>query len=212
MSAKHTTRTLGLASIAMAVLTAGCGQYLKDQGRSPAKPVIVFLDGSSGNRTTFGNPIISSVLTNVTTPAPCTPTSPCPTSFNDLGRVQMAVVLKDQGAPGAATAPSSLNQITFTRYRVVYRRSDGRNTPGVDVPYPFDAGLTFTVTPGANTTTAFEIVRSTAKVEAPLQALRTSSEVINSITEVTFYGRDLAGNDVSITGSVNIDFGYFPNN
>ena len=28
----------------------------------------------------------------------------------------------------------------MTRYRVEFRRTDGRNTPGVDVPYGFDGG------------------------------------------------------------------------
>ena len=44
--------------------------------------------------------------------------------------------------------PTSNNAITVNRYRVTYRRSDGRNTPGVDVPYAFDGAVTFTVEPG----------------------------------------------------------------
>jgi hypothetical protein len=33
--------------------------------------------------------------------------------------------------------------------------------------------------------------------------------MISTIADVTFYGRDQAGNDVSATGSIGIDFGNF---
>jgi hypothetical protein len=111
--------------------------------------------------------------------------------------------------PGVGATPSTLNEITITRYRVVYRRTDGRNTPGVDVPYAIDSAITFTV-PGGNSATAdFEIVRHTAKSEAPLRALVTSGVIIATIAEVTFYGHDQAGNEVMVVGSMGINFGNF---
>jgi hypothetical protein len=59
------------------------------------------------------------------------------------------------------------------RYHVVFVRADGRNTPGVDVPYPFDGGMTVTV--GGNGGKAvFNLVRAQAKEEAPLRALRST--------------------------------------
>ena len=79
----------------------------------------------------------------------------------------------------------------------------------MDVPYPFDSSATFTASPGAAGTTGFEIVRLTAKQEAPLRALITNSTFIGTIAEVTFYGQDAAGNDVSATGSIGITFGNF---
>ena len=39
-----------------------------------------------------------------------------------------------------------MNAITITQYHVEYVRSDGRNTPGVDVPYAFDSAVGATVT------------------------------------------------------------------
>ena len=43
--------------------------------------------------------------------------------------------------------------MTIDRYRVSYRRADGRNMQGVDVPYTFDSAVTFTVpTQGASLT------------------------------------------------------------
>jgi hypothetical protein len=98
--------------------------------------------------------------------------------------------------------------VTITRYRVVYRRADGRNTPGVDVPFPFDSGMTVTVG-GDGASAGFEIVRSSAKREAPLRALATNPESISTIAEVTFYGQDQAGNDVSATGTIGINFANF---
>jgi hypothetical protein len=127
------------------------------------------------------------------------------TIFSDSGRVSLRLIMKD-----IATAPSSINAVTVNRYRVVFRRADGRNTPGVDVPFPFDSAMTVTVLPGTTTTQAFELVRHVAKEEAPLRALRVNTSVtISTIADVTFFGRDQAGNAVSTSGSIGVIFGDF---
>jgi len=195
---------------ALALSSASCGEYVRSQGRSPSQVVIQTLQGAAGNDpNTFGTPLVSDVESLVTTPEPCSTTSPCLTIFNDLGQVTMSIVLKDQGQPGSPTTPAVLNSVTFTRYRVEYRRADGRNTPGVDVPYPIDSAATFTVPESGSFSAAFELVRNTAKREPPLLALRCGSLVLNTIANVTFYGRDLAGNDVTATGSIGVNFGDF---
>jgi hypothetical protein len=132
-----------------------------------------------------------------------------PTVFTDIGRANITVTLKDPGTAGSPARPTAMNAVTFTRYRVVYVRADGRNTPGVDVPYPFDSSATFTAVVGAPGAVGFEIVRLTAKQEAPLRALINNSTFISTIAEITFYGQDAAGNDVSATGSIGITFGNF---
>jgi hypothetical protein len=66
-----------------------------------------------------------------------------------------------------------------------------------------------TVASGATATIGFELVRHAAKEESPLIQLRTSPSTITTITEVTFYGRDTVGNEVSATGRIQIDFGNF---
>lgn len=195
---------------ALAVSSASCGDYVRSQGRSPSQVVIQSLQGAPGNDpNTFGTPLVSDVETLVTTPEPCSTSNPCPTIFNDLGQATMSIILKDQGQPGSPTTPSALNSVTFTRYRVEYRRSDGRNTPGVDVPYPIDSAATFTVPESGSFAAAFELVRNTAKREPPLLALKCGSLVLNTIADVTFYGRDQAGNDVTATGSIGVNFGDF---
>ena len=98
--------------------------------------------------------------------------------------------------------------MTLNRYRIVYRRADGRNTPGVDVPFPIDGGVTATITGSAPSTVAFEMVRHQAKLEQPLRSLANFGGrlFISTIAEVTFYGSDLAGNDVQATGTINVSF------
>jgi hypothetical protein len=201
-----------IASLVVAALTlasAGCGEYVR-QSRSPSQVVIMSMGGASGaNPGASGNPLLSDVETFVTTPAPCSTDSPCKVTFNDLGEVTMSLLLRDPGQPGLASTPSSINQVTFTRYRVVYQRSDGRNTPGVDVPQPFDGAVTFTVPSTGTVTAGFELVRNIAKFEAPLRALVSNGLIITSLAEVTFYGRDQAGNEVQAVGTIQVNFGNF---
>lgn len=192
----------------LALTSAGCGDVVR-QGRGPVQVVIMSLVAASGaDPQRMGGTLHSDVITLVTRTVNGTQVQQ-PTVFSDHGQVVMALLLKDPGQPGIATAPSAINQVTFTRYRVAYRRADGRNAPGIDVPYPFDGAATFTVPLDGTVTANFEIVRHVAKSEAPLSALQNAAATISTITEVTFYGRDQAGNDVTASGSILIDFGNF---
>ena len=193
----------------LAIAATGCGEYVRDSGRAPAQPIILALQGASGAQPDkFSGTVASDVLTYVNKTIG-TEQVRVPTVFNDFGAVTMRLILKDPGAAGSVALPTPLNQVTFTRYTVIYRRSDGRNTPGVDVPYPLDGGLTFTAQADKDVTATFELVRHTAKEDAPLRALLTNPVIISTVAEVTFYGRDQAGNDVSVSGRISIDFGDF---
>jgi hypothetical protein len=112
-------------------------------------------------------------------------------------------------AKNSAVAPTEINSVTITRYHVDFMRAGGRNTPGVDVPYGFDGAATGTIPGGGSATFTFELVRHTSKLEAPLVQLVNSSAIIHTIAKITFYGRDLAGNDISVAGSMSVDFGNF---
>jgi hypothetical protein len=157
---------------------------------------------------TPSNPLISDVITNITTPAPCTTIAPCPTIFGDSGTVSLRAPLKDPGAT-ATLSPTTNNEVTINRIHVEYTRADGHNTPGVDVPFGFDSAITGTITAGGSLTLGFELVRNVAKQESPLAQLRTSSNFLSAIAKVTFYGVDRVGNAIQVTGQLQIEFGNF---
>jgi hypothetical protein len=186
--------SLILVTLAASIGASGCGRT--DLGRSPAQVVVDVLEAASGNDPDeFSQTLLSDVMTEGSI-------------FNDYGRVQLRLILRDPGTL-SPTTPGPVNGVTFTRYRVSYRRSDGRNVPGVDVPYGFDSAMTITVPPVGTAIGVFDIVRHIAKAEAPLRGLTTSGVVISTIADVTFYGEDLAGNDVVAAGSIGISFGNF---
>lgn len=185
-----------LAVLISALLFPGCGRA--GEGRGPSVLVLDVLTGASGaDPDTFSNVLGSDVQTYVKVGNVLVPTT-----FEDPGEATFHVAMKDIASP-----TTSNNRITLTRYRVVYVRADGRNTPGVDVPYPFDGAITQTIT-GAQSTVGFTLVRSVAKSEAPLMALigNGGAQVIGVIAQVTFYGTDAAGNTVMVTGQMTINF------
>ena len=201
------SRSIGLAALVIA--TGSCGDVVR-QGRSPVYLVIATLQGAQGNHpTALGGNLLSDVLTIVTTGGVCSQANPCPTIFNDVGSVTLRLALKDIGTAANPTTPTTNDEVTITRYRVTYRRADGRNEPGVDVPFAFDGAATATVPASGTLTVGFEIVRHVAKQESPLAQLVTNGSIITTLADVTFYGKDRVGNDISVTGTIQIDFGNF---
>jgi hypothetical protein len=194
-----------LVTAAVAAGGSSCGDVVRS-GRSPMFLSIDSLTGASAPSTTMTSTIASDVITTVTSPAPCTTDAPCLTIFSDPGAAILRVVPKD-----VSTTPSTNNDVTITRVHVQYRRADGRNVQGVDVPYGFDGAATVTVPANGTATIGFTLVRNAAKAESPLIQLQRNGSIITTIADVTFYGRDRVGNDVSVTGSMQIDFGNFGN-
>jgi len=192
-----------------AVLLLGsvsCGEVART-GRSPSQLVVDSIEAASGAQPEiFGSFLLSDVQTLVEETIEGE-TVLIPSIYNDLGQATLRVVMKDQGNPVLGVGPTILNAVTITRYRIVYRRADGRNTPGVDVPFPVDGGMTATVL-SQPVTVGFEFVRHQAKLEAPLQALvrQGGRAFITTIADVTFYGQDLAGNELQTTASINVSF------
>jgi hypothetical protein len=186
------TRLAAAAALAAPLASCTAGQTA---GVSPSYLIINQLGGASGaDADTFTSSLRSDVLTEGSI-------------FEDPGRVILSLGLKDPGTAESPTAPTTANFITVTRYHVRYLRSDGRNTPGVDVPYPFDGALTATVG-DAGATAFLTLVRIQAKVESPLAGLvaQGGQVAISTIAEVTFYGKDQAGRDVSVTGNISVTF------
>jgi hypothetical protein len=187
-------RTLGIGTILCgAGVMASCHSNLTD-GRTPVYAVIDSLTGASstkaGTAGTFGNTLQSDVITKNSI-------------FEDLGQVVMHLDMRD-----VTQQPTTNNNITFNHYRVEYRRTDGRNVQGVDVPYAFEGAATFTVPASGTVTASFVLVRVQAKLEPPLITLEGDggSIVISTIADVTFYGKDQTGTDVSVKGSISVNF------
>jgi hypothetical protein len=184
---------------ALAALPAACGE-LQREGQASSYLIVNTLEGASGAEPDkFGLTLFSDVVTVKDDVA---------SVFADSGKVTFTLAMKDPGSANNPSAPTSANFITLTRYHVQYLRADGRNTPGVDVPYGFDGGLGFTVAADGATGT-FEIVRHIAKQESPLAALVSNGVIITTIAEVTFYGHDQTGREVSASARMTIDFGNF---
>jgi hypothetical protein len=178
----------GLAAVACLAVSASCGSELLRTGRAPVYLVILDMAGTNG----------SIVRSDVLDPAGI--------AVDDIATANISSEAKNQDA---ATSP--INAVTLTRYRVTFRRTDGRNTPGVDVPYGFDGGLSVTIPAGGSSPVPFQIVRQQSKLEPPLRNLIGGGGliVISTIAEVTFYGRDQNGNEVVVTGNMDVQFGDF---
>lgn len=123
--------------------------------------------------------------------------------FNDVADITFTIDLLNQ-----TITPSFFNNVLLTRYRVTYLRPDGRNTPGVDVPYPFDEVMNIEIPAGGTATTGITIVRAQAKLESPLYDLRSFSgeNIISTQAKLDFWGHDLAGRNVSTTGYLEVLF------
>jgi hypothetical protein len=204
---RNVFRLVGLALVAAGATS--CGDVVRE-GSSPVYLVIDTLAASRGGSSSAlaSSNLLSDVITNAISPPPCSTSAPCPTVFDDTGTVTLRAPLKDIGG-ATPLVPTSNNEVTITRYTVEYVRTDGRNAPGVDVPYPIDGAVTGTIQAGGTLSVGFEIVRHNAKQEAPLAELRTSPNIIVTNAKVTFYGRDRVGNSVTVSGQIQINFGNF---
>lgn len=201
------------AVLLVAVTTASCGSELLRTGRSPAFLSITLLEAAKGDEpSTFTSSLLSDVQTLVETEIGGEPVE-VPTIFNDLGRATIRVELKDQsGVLTGTVAPTTpIQSITIARYRVSFRRADGRNTPGVDVPFGFDGAVTATIPVGGSATVVFDLVRHANKSEPPLRNLIAGggSIFITTVAEVTFFGRDQNGNEVTVSGLMDVTFADF---
>jgi hypothetical protein len=185
-----------LAALAM-VGGAGCSKTVRT-GRGSSYLIIENLQGVNGaDDSIVDNDLSSDVRTFGGV-------------FEDDGTARLRLAMKDVDY-ASVVQPTDNNAITVYRYRVSFRRNDGRNTPGVDVPWPFEGASTVTVTDRA--TVNFVLVRVQAKVEAPLMQLAGASfdglggaGMISTIADVTFFGRDQVGNEVTVTGSLSVNF------
>lgn len=185
---------------------SGCAAAGRD-GKASAFLMVNSVTAASGARpATFGGSLPSDVQTYVTVDAGGKEVR-VPTVFEDLAQLTLSLAMKNPGTVTAPTTPSPINFVTVRGYRVTFSRSDGRNTPGLDVPYAFDGALTVTIG-DAPVTTTLVLVRVQAKQEAPLRALigGGGAIAISTMADIVLYGTDQAGRDVSVTARISVNF------
>jgi len=181
--------------LAAAMTLPGCTDAQK-QGLSSSYLIVESMQAASGAEPTKLSNTLNSDVYNKTKGL-----------ISDPGQVLLRLALKDPGTLTSPLEPSPNNFITVNRYHVRYVRSDGRNTQGVDVPFEFDGASTVTVGSSGATLT-LTLVRVQAKAEAPLSGLTGNggAQVISTIAEVTLYGTDQTGREVSVVATISVNF------
>ena len=187
------------------ISSVSCGSELLRTGRAPVYLTIDSISAEQGNDGTPSAFLLSDVQVIVEQTINGQ-TVRVPTTFNDNATFIISANLKNP-----TIAATAINNVTLTRYRVNFSRTDGRNTPGVDVPYGFDGAVGVTIPAGGSAEVAIELVRHQTKLEPPLRNLIGFGGLgfLSTIAEVTFWGRDQNGNEVSVTGRLDVQFSDF---
>ncbi|HSF16751.1 MAG TPA: hypothetical protein VLK65_14475 [Vicinamibacteria bacterium] len=203
MTEKTARHLAGATGLILCVLLGSCKTNTEDNDTTNAFVRVVSMGASAQDFGGAGEPV-SDLFSDVCFADEDHP--PC-TYFNDNGVVTMTGFPKDQTQPSGV-----ITDVTFERYRVTYVRADGRNVPGIDVPYPFDGAAQFTVPlDGSETERSFMVVRQSAKTESPLREMALTANILSVIAQVDFFGRDTAGRSITVRGSLNITFADFGN-
>lgn len=206
MRASHRRMFRGVVTVALIAGSVSCGEVVR-QDRAPVLVVVDSIEAASGaDPGNMGGFLLSDVQTLVEQQVDGA-TVRVPVIFNDVAQASMRIIPKDAGNGAVSLAPTPWNNVTINRYHIEFIRADGRNTPGVDVPFPVDGAVTATLgsTP---VTVPFEMVRHQQKLEQPLRALANFGGrlFISTIAEITFYGADQVGNGVQVKATMSVSF------
>ena len=196
-------KPLWLLSLVLAFQFSGCTTRTEDDDTTNTFITIVSVQASSDlmGGDTDSDFLLSDVCFADEDNPPCS-------VFNDNAAVTFV------GRPKDLTGLSSpTNDVVFERYRVTYTRADGRNVPGVDVPFPFDGVSSFLVPADGNAVgRAFIVVRHQAKRESPLREIsQNSAGILSVLARMDFFGRDGAGRQIQVTAFLSITFADFAN-
>jgi len=197
---RRTIRVLVLAALAFAL--AACNP-LENETLSMSQLIVLSLKGldAAGKAADY---IQSDVLYE-------NPTTGATSIIADIATASLTAKMLD---PDPITGISPYADVQLTGYTVTFYRADGHNTPGVDVPYPFEGNLNTLVKVGSTTAVGFVIVRESAKQESPLIDILQSgsrAEVFTATAQVDFYGHDLTGAEVKATGFISVTFANYAN-
>jgi hypothetical protein len=187
---------------ASALLLSGCTPAFLRQDEANVLLRITKVIGQQGENEEESDFINSDVIPN----------------FNDNALIRLVAIAKDPNSIGTTAGPNNFNDVLLERYEVVYRRSDGLGTEGVDVPYRISGGLSTRVpSDGTEAETALVVVRHQAKEEPPLRNLRLlpnlgqggGVDILTVVAEITVHGRTVNGKGVTASGRLTINFADF---
>ena len=135
----------------------------------------------------------------------------CNSVFNDDAQLSFDVLPKNPDF--VQTSASGLDDVQLQTFTVHWIRTDGHQVQGLDVPYDFSGALSGTI-PGKGGTTVNAVmilVRHTAKLEPPLAAMVGSGGeiLVETVAQITAYGRTAGGAPVQATGYIGVTFGDF---
>lgn len=176
--------------IIFAVLLAGCNK-LENDSTSGSMLQIVSLTGNDLNGKAGSTTVFSDVETGGSI-------------FNDSAvAAVMSRPIDPLGDPANLTP---YMDVLVDQIDVSFKRTDGRNQEGVDVPMHFTQPMSMLATIGKTTLIPFMLIRHAAKLEAPLLALNlpeNQGKILELVAVVTIHGKDMGGNRVvPVTGYV----------
>jgi hypothetical protein len=185
--------TRGLVVVGLAAALSACTPNFATQSNADVILRIIKITGNPGGQGQEDGDFLNSDVDPV---------------FNDNATIEFESILKNP----AVTNVGLFNDILLERYEVVYKRSDGRNQEGVDVPYRISGGMATQVPAGGSGGAAIVVVRHQAKLEPPLLNLSApggGALVLTVVAEITIHGRTTSGRAVTTSGLLTINFADF---
>jgi hypothetical protein len=198
-----------LILLAVMLVSYACTRVEENAGRTGSLLVVNNVIGHEGGvNGTPGTPLLSDTCDNPNG----TPQDPdtC-TVFNDNADIEFANQFLQIGPGAGLGGPTYINDIVVNRYRIDYVRPNGRNTPGVDVPFGIDGTMNIRVPSNGSASTSIIVVRHQAKREPPLSNLdiEQGEGVLTANAQMEFFGQDLSGRTASCTGYLEIHFANY---
>ena len=190
---KKTTFLLFLGLILLLVNVPGCNK-LENTTTSASQLVLDLITGNDIAGESGSTTIFSDVRTS------------SGGIFNDNAEATISAVLLDPYGEDSTFYQS----IRIYRIFVEYSRPGGLDEQGKDIPYSFSQDVSATIEIGGSLVFPFVLVQHTAKMEPPLIDLVYATDVYKMEARVTFYGEDMAGNQVNpVSGTVSVWFANF---
>lgn len=193
-----------LILLALSLIGYACAR-VEDNTRSGSLLVVQQVEGHSGDEDEDGTPLFSDICENEP------PDDLGCVVFNDDALITFTNEFLQIGPGAGVGAPNFINDIIVHRYRVDYFRPNGRNTPGVDVPFGIDGTMNVRVPVNGTGSGTIVVVRHEAKKEPPLEELVNgpSEGTLTAQAQIKFFGQDISGRTVSATGFLEIHFAEF---